>query len=73
MNELDDLGKLCMEKNVWKVCEYLCSRIDGEPGPHGDMTAYVTERKGISFISLSYHFHQFYKMSGFIVSFIINL
>ena len=69
MNELDDLGKLCMEKNVWKVCEYLCSRIDGEPGPHGDMTAYVTERKGISFI----HFHQFYKMSGFIVSFIINL
>ena len=67
MNELDDLGKLCMEKNVWKVCEYLCSRIDGEPGPHGD------ERKGISFISLSYHFHQFYKMSGFIVSFIINL
>ena len=53
MNELDDLGKLCMEKNVWKVCEYLCSRIDGEPGPHGDMTAYVTERKGISFISLS--------------------
>ena len=67
MKELDDLEKLCMEKNVWKVCEYLCSRIDGEPGPHGD------ERKGISFISLSYHFHQFYKMSGFIVSFIINL
>ena len=36
-----------MEKNAWKVCDDICSRIDGEPGPHGDMTAYVTARKGI--------------------------
>ena len=45
MKELEDLEKLCMEKNVWKVCDDICSRIDGEPGPHGDMTAYVTARK----------------------------
>lgn len=50
-----------MEKNVWKVCEDLCSRIDGEPGAHGDMTAYVTERKGVSFMSVSDHFIGFIK------------
>lgn len=41
-----------MEKNAWKVCEEVCSRIDGEPGPHGDMKAYVTEKKGIVYISI---------------------
>ena len=27
----------CMRRNAWKVCEDVCSRIDGEPAPSGDM------------------------------------
>jgi len=36
----------CMRKNAWKVCEDVCSKIDGEPAPSGDMTAYVTHKEG---------------------------
>ena len=37
----------CMMRNAWKVCEDVCNRIDGEPAPSGDMTAYVTHKEGI--------------------------
>ena len=37
----------CMRKNAWTVCEDICSRIDGEPAPSGDITAYVTHKEGI--------------------------
>ena len=39
----------CMRRNAWKVCEDVCSRIDGEPAPSGDMTAYVTHKEGMFF------------------------
>ena len=35
-----------MEKNAWRVCGDVCARINGEPGPCGDMTAYVTQKSG---------------------------
>lgn len=37
----------CMRKNAWKVCEDVCSRIDGKPAPSGDTTAYVTHKEGM--------------------------
>lgn len=43
----------CMMKNAWKVCGDVRSRIDGEPAPSGDMTAYVTLHEGMLFIHIN--------------------
>lgn len=45
-DELKAAEDECMMKNAWKVCEDVCSRIDGEPAPSGDMSSYVTNREG---------------------------
>ena len=36
----------CFEKNVWKVCHKVASRIDGEPAPCGHMAVHATQRTG---------------------------
>lgn len=44
LEEIKSLEAECLEKNAWKVCHDVATRINGEPAPCGDMTAYVTQR-----------------------------
>lgn len=50
----------CFEKNVWKVCHKVASRIDGEPAPCGHMAVHATQRTGKCY----YLLHEFLLENG---------